>query len=236
MAFILTPNLIPHTDLLLLDDDAADQHRDQLAALEYNLGGIVQVAQTRIGQAHGAQREQSQDAVGPQGDISVSPRSHVGNAALEEPKHGVVSELDQRQVPAIGLEAIQREYQLLEVAVDKVEHEHTHTAGQELAGLAQTTDVEAENLQAGSLLRTTRFLPLILLLQQGLEGNIVTGTVANVNRVVGHTVISHLSLGASLLHGHQSTERSIGHETMKILQLFLSRAASKFVVIVIPNS
>lgn len=36
--------LCPH--LLLLDDDAAYQHRDKLAALEDDLCGVIQVAQT----------------------------------------------------------------------------------------------------------------------------------------------------------------------------------------------
>lgn len=117
----------------------------------------------------------------------MPPGCHVVNAALGKPKDCVVPELDECQKPAIRLESIQCEYELLEIPIDEIEDEDTQTASQELSSFTETTNVEAEDLQSGLIL-----LRGLLGVQSALIRNIETVPTADVNRIVGSTVIRHI--------------------------------------------
>lgn len=127
---------------LLLDQHTADQHWNQFAALEDDLRRIVQVAETRIGQTHSAQRQECQQSIGLQGNTSLVAGSF--QFSLEIPKASVVGKLDKGQEPSVWLEAIQRKDQLLQIAIEQKEKEHTKTAKQELCGWIVVRQIQTE--------------------------------------------------------------------------------------------
>lgn len=65
--------------------------------------------------------------------------------SLDQPEHGVVTELHQSKVPAVRLEIRYGENQLLHVAVEQVEHKHRNATQHELHRLTEIRDIEAQN-------------------------------------------------------------------------------------------
>lgn len=139
---------------LLLDDNTPDQHRHQLTALEYHLRRIVQVAQTGIRQSHGAQREERQQRIGLHGNTSFVFAGSF-QSTFHETEACVIGELDERQEPAVRLESVQREDQLLQVPVEQEEEEDAQTAEQKLCRRIVVGQIEAEDSHFRRRIRLT---------------------------------------------------------------------------------
>lgn len=131
--------------LLLLDEDAAHQHGHQFAALEDHLRRVVEEAEAGVREAHRAERQKREQIVRLEGDLPHGMDARVADMSLHVAEDRVVSELDQRQEPAVRFESLQRENQLLQVTVHQIQRKHANATKQKLRSSAVRREVEAEH-------------------------------------------------------------------------------------------
>lgn len=71
--------------LLTLDQDASEHDGDQLAALEDDLRGVVEVAQGGVGQPHGAHSQERDEHVGSSRDSANDRLTRAGPGSVWAP-------------------------------------------------------------------------------------------------------------------------------------------------------
>lgn len=103
------------------------------------------MGQARVGQSHGAERQKCQQAI--RAHRNTPLRLVILYALLEIPENRIIPELDERQIPAVWLEAVQRENQLLKVAVNQIQRKDAGAADEKLTLSIVLVQITAVNSQ-----------------------------------------------------------------------------------------